>query len=90
MNRQFKSFVAIVLLLLQTSFAFPGQPITNIRTTSLSPAEKAQVFSPPINPENKIDESFSTLPLTFEVNRGQADKSVKFIARGRLQFAAEK
>ena len=33
--------------------------------------------------QNKIAESFSTLPLTFEVNHGQADDSVKFIARGR-------
>ncbi len=83
MNRQFKSFVAILLLLLQTSLAFPDQAITNIHTTSFSPVEKPQVFSPPINPENKIDESFKTLPLTFEPNRGQADDSVKFIARGK-------
>ena len=83
MNHRFKSFVAILIMLLQVSLAFPDQPITNIRTTPLSPTEKPQVFPTPINPENKIAESFSSLPLTFEVNRGQANESVKFIARGR-------
>jgi hypothetical protein len=83
MNRQFKSFVAVLVVLLQVSLAFPDQPIPNVHTTSLISPEKPQIFSPPINPENKMAESFKTLPLSFELNRGQADKSVKFIARGK-------
>ena len=30
----------------------------------------------------KVKESYSKIPLSFEANHGQADKSVKFISRG--------
>ena len=32
---------------------------------------------------NKLAEAYGTLPLSFEANRGQADRNVKFLCRGR-------
>src|SRR5687768_4706538 len=37
----------------------------------------------PADPAARVNETFGKLPLQFEVNRGQADARVKFLARGR-------
>ncbi len=81
MHIKFKFFVVILILQLQIPAGIFSQPIANSRTTSIDVAP--QISLPAIDDQNKIAESFSTLPLTFEPNYGQADDSVQFIARGK-------
>ena len=91
MHIKFKFFVVILILQLQIPAGIFSQPIANSRTTSIDVAP--QLPLPAIDDQNKIAESFSTLPLTFEPNHGQADDSVQFIARGKgydLLVKAEK
>src|ERR1043166_7824551 len=42
----------------------------------------AQVESPESSGAHKIDRQFGKLPMHFEVNRGQTDNQVEFLARG--------
>ncbi|MEA2532149.1 MAG: hypothetical protein QOG89_3793 [Thermomicrobiales bacterium] len=52
----------------------------------LTPAVTAQSASPPTQPrmatKTQIAEAYGDLPLSFEVNQGQSDASVRFLARG--------
>lgn len=38
---------------------------------------------PSVNEQGRIEKAFAALPLQFELNQGQADPAVKFIARSR-------
>src|SRR5215475_3477009 len=44
------------------------------RAASLKPADAAT--------RRRVNETYGKLPLSFEVNRGQADPSIKLISRG--------
>src|SRR5215475_5487975 len=44
------------------------------RAASLKPAEAAT--------RARVTEAYGALPLSFEVNRGQTDPSIKFLSRG--------
>jgi hypothetical protein len=46
-----------------------------IAGSAQTPAESAA-------PQSRITDTYGRLPLTFEVNRGQTDKRVRFLARG--------
>src|SRR5216683_132536 len=41
-----------------------------------------QEYSPGQSPQATAREGFGSLPLSFEVNRGQTDAQVKFLSRG--------
>src|SRR5437762_1716767 len=54
-------------------------------TPALTKERKTDTVSPAKpNPEvqAKLAEAYGTLPLSFEANRGQADRNVKFLSRG--------
>jgi hypothetical protein len=53
---------------------------TSLTAAWAGPASPPQKTSP--KQEAQIVENYGKLPLTFEANRGQADKSVKFLSRG--------
>ena len=43
----------------------------------------ASLLKPDPNAEARLAEAYGILPLSFEANRGQADRKVNFLARGR-------
>jgi hypothetical protein len=56
------------------------------KTTSaqvISPLSKGLTRGIDPSTRSSIEQSFGKLPLSFEVNNGQADKSVNFLSRGR-------
>src|SRR3989442_12736157 len=59
--------------------------LTSALTPALTKERKPDTGSPAKpNPEvqAKLAEAYGTLPLSFEANRGQADRNVKFLSRG--------
>src|SRR5271157_4001150 len=53
---------------------------TSLTAASAGPASPSQKTSPA--QKAQIVENYGKLPLSFEANTGQADKSVKFLSRG--------
>lgn len=47
-----------------------------------SPTEVDQLTAAPNETRARVAENFGKLPLSFEINKGQIDKSVKFLAHG--------
>ena len=64
---------ALFLLGLVVAMSFPA--------ASASPASPSQSTSPAR--KARIVETYGKLPLSFEANTGQADKTMKFLSRGR-------
>jgi hypothetical protein len=79
--KQFNFLAALTLLAsLVFSFAIPSEPRVQ---AEILPNENSQI----IQNENEqkeisIRKSYMDLPLNFEINQGQTDESVKFLARG--------
>lgn len=64
-----------------TLFAFiPVQQIQSPSAAARTEHDKT-LFAPQFN-RTELNKSFSKLPLSFEANHGQSDRSVKFLARG--------
>ncbi len=76
MKRILHPLVSLALLLICIFCAASQVRILNSKTsaTTLKPADAAT--------QAKVNESYGRLPLSFEINRGQADPSIKFLARG--------
>src|SRR5208337_43212 len=53
---------------------------TSLTAASAGPASSSQKTSPA--QKAQIVNNYGKLPLSFEANTGQADKSVKFLSRG--------
>jgi hypothetical protein len=53
---------------------------TSLTVTSAGPASPSQKTTPA--QKTQVVENYGKLPLSFEANTGQADKSVKFLSRG--------
>jgi len=72
----------ILFLSLSLAVFCLGSGITadSAHSQSLQQGNAAQA-SPAL--ETKIADSYGKLPISFEAKRGQADSSVKFLARGR-------
>jgi hypothetical protein len=77
-----KIFCLILVLLLISPATIISDPIAVSRTASISiPNENS---TPNFNwNQGSVNTNYAALPLSFELNRGQADPSVKFVARGR-------
>jgi Chitobiase/beta-hexosaminidase C-terminal domain/Bacterial Ig-like domain (group 3)/Beta-propeller repeat len=54
--------------------------LATLRAPAAAPASQTEQGSPARNA--KLAQSYGKLPLSFEPNRGQVDKTVKFLARG--------
>ncbi len=76
MKRILHPFVSLALLLICLFCAASQVRRLNSRTSAatLSPADAST--------QAKVNEAYGRLPLSFEINRGQADPSIKFISRG--------
>jgi Chitobiase/beta-hexosaminidase C-terminal domain/Bacterial Ig-like domain (group 3)/Beta-propeller repeat len=76
MQMVFPSMNSISAALIAISIASTGVDFCNAQTSKLNPsAAPAEKTS--------VRERYGKLPLSFEANRGQADKGVNFLARGR-------
>jgi hypothetical protein len=64
---------ALFVLIFVVAMSFPA--------ASAGPASPSQPTSPA--QKARIAETYGKLPLSFEANTGQADKTVKFLSRGR-------
>jgi len=76
MNSILTRFVCLSLLLICLLCAASQVRTLNLKTSasSLKPADAAT--------QAKMNEAYGKLPLSFEVNQGQADPPIKFISRG--------
>jgi hypothetical protein len=66
-------------------FHFSRRPLVKTRDSATLIADAATQATTQIEPElrARLSESYGKLPLRFEENRGQTDRRVKFVARGR-------
>lgn len=76
MNSILSRFVSLSLLLI-CLFCAASQVRTLNSKTSAAPLKPADAAT-----QAKLSEAYGKLPLSFEINRGQADPSIKFISRG--------
>jgi hypothetical protein len=67
------SFGLFVFFLILTLFVGCAHPLTSTNPATASPNPAARTH---------LVESYSKLPFSFEVNQGQTDPEVKFLARG--------
>jgi len=76
---------AVSLGFLLTAFLFAAWNIPADSPRSLSPSYPAALHAPVASPaaSAQLLDTYAKLPLSFEVNRGQAGPEIQFLSRGR-------
>src|SRR5262245_8582904 len=82
-----KTRLTIVIVLLVTLLTPPlligaTGPRVKLTASGASPAGPAVPIKTEDMNQVRLTTAFGKLPLSFEINRGQADERVKFLARG--------
>ena len=89
LRRSALSVLLVSLLLAATTFAtkayWHSNPPIKSRATTVKPEKIVPSILPETAPETSArgKSAYGKLPLTFELNQGQADAQVKFLARGK-------